>query len=53
MVQTINYDSIIIKMRALKFFVVKNMINLMHELQIIANSRPGQLSYLQLKLAVF
>ena len=49
MVQTVNYDSNTIKMRTLKFFVVKNITNSMHELQIIAKSRPGQLSYLQLK----
>ena len=48
-VQTFDYNLNTIELRALKFFVVENIINSMHELQIIAKSRPGQLSYLQLK----
>ena len=40
-------------MRAFQFFVVKIIINSMHELQIVVESRQGQLSYLHLKLAVF
>ena len=51
--QTFNHSSITIEMRALNFFVLKTLIDSMHELQIIANSRPGQLSNLELNMAVF
>ena len=40
-------------MPASKIFLVKNVINSIPEQEIIAKSRPGKLSYLELKLTVF
>ena len=40
-------------MRAFKFSVVKDKVNLIHNQQILAKLKPGQLSILELKLTVF